>query len=558
MTAARARPFQPRLADLLAALSVTGLLIPEAVAYAQLAGMPARAGLLALLCGLVAYGLVGRNRFAIASATSSGALILASGLAALGAENEASRAAYAACVVGAAGAWFVLASVFRLGFLAQYVARPVLRGVTLGLAISITVSQLPVWFGLHASGNTWQKISFLLRHLGQIHPASFAVGLLGLLILFGWRSRRQPVALWLIALSIVCAKFFHLDTHGVKLVGDISLAAFRPDFQAVRSEVWLNIAQLGGLLALMLYAESYSSIRGFAVRYGEKTEPNRDLMALGLANLSSGLFGGLAVGAGFSATSANEQAGAQSRAAGWFAAGLVVLTIALALPQLAWIPDPILAAIVIHAVSHGLSWKPLGTYFRWNRDRRVVMSAVLAVLVFGVLNGLLIAVVISVLLTLARFSQPKICELGRWNGSHNFVNLARFPSAIRLPGLLVLRVDGPLFFANVDSILDQLRERLHGSRNEPVHSVILSMEESPDLDGTCVEALGTLANELAGQGRQLRLCRLHSSALQVLREANFSALTPAQLSSLSVDDAVRAALPDLWQEGEKKDVGSGL
>lgn len=535
------RPSSPLLADLLAALSVTGLLIPEAVAYAQLAGMPARAGLVALLCGLVAYGLLGRSRFSMTAATSSAALILASALLSLGAETAGSRAAYAACVVAAAGIWFVIAAAFRLGFLAQFIARPVLRGVTLGLAVSITVSQLPVWLGLHASGNTWQKITFLLRHIGQIHPASLFVGLLGLLLLFGWRSRRQPVALWLVVLSIIGARVFHLDAQGVQLVGEISLAAFQPDFGAIRSELWLNIAQLGGLLALMLYAESYSSIRGFAVRYGEETEPNRDLLALGVANISAGLSGGLAVGAGFSATSANERAGAQSRAAGWYAAGLVVITVALALPQLAWIPQPVLAAIVIHAVSHGLSWKPLLAYFRWNRDRRVVLTAVLAVLVFGVLNGLLIAVTLSVVLTLSRFSRPNLCELGRWQDSHNFVNLARFPSATRLPDLLVVRVDGPLFFANVDAILDQLRELLRGHRAEPVHSVIVSMEESPDLDGTSVEALGLLAAELAQQGRQLRLCRLHGAALRVLREANFPNLMPAQLSSLSVDDAVRAA-----------------
>lgn len=527
--------------DVLAGLSVIGLMVPEAVAYAQLAGMPARAGLVALLCGLVVYGLLGKSRFAVVSSTSSTALILASVLGVFGALGLPEKTALTFLLVVMAGGWFLLLAAFQLGVMANFIAKPVLRGVSLGLAVLITLSQFPTLVGLHVpAGRIWQKVAFTLAHYREWNVPALILGLSALLVLFGWRSRRQPVTLWVLVLSILLVKFLDLPSYGLEVVGNIPILGTAPDWTVLSRADWTQLAQFAFALAMMAYAESASTIKGFALKRGDQTSENRDLAALGAANVLSGTLGGLAVGAGFSGSSANERAGAQTKAAGWVAAAALLLIVGLLLPAIAYVPHAILAAIVINAVSHGLNLQPLRPYFTWQRDRLLVIVAAVAVILLGVLNGLLLAVSLSVLLTLLRLSRPRLSILGRWQGGHDFVNVGRFPAAEQPDHLLIIRIDEPLFFANVDPIMQSVRTLLRRHADRPYQAVILSMEESPDLDGTAVEALGTFAHELHRQHMQLKLCRLHTRAQEVMLRAAFTDLPPSHLSSLSVDDAVSA------------------
>lgn len=535
-----------RRPDVLAGLSVIGLMVPEAVAYSQLAGMPARAGLVALFCGLVVYGLLGKSRFAVASSTSSTALILASVLGTFGTLTMPEKSALTFMLVVMAGGWFLLMAAFRLGVIANFIAKPVLRGVSLGLAVLITLSQFPTLVGVNpGSGKVWHKVGVTLAQIQHWNIPSVLLGVAALIILFGWRSRVQPVTLWVLLLSILAVRSLNLSAHGVELVGEIPLLGIAPDWTVLGRTDWTNLAQFAFALAMMAYAESASTIRSFALKHGDQTSENRDLAALGAANVLSGTLGGLAVGAGFSGTSANERSGAQSKGAGWVAATSLVLVVAFLLPQIAYVPQPVLAAIVISAVSHGLNWQPLRPYFQWARDRLLVIVAVAAVILLGVLNGLLVAVSLSVLLTLLRFSRPRLSILGRWQGGHDFVNITRYPEAVPPKDLLVIRIDEPLFFANVDPIMERIRSLVHRHEYQPYRAVILSMEESPDLDGTAVEALGNFARELQLHHKQLKLCRLHSAAQEVMVRAQFPALPAHHLSSLSVDGAVRE-FEDNW------------
>lgn len=289
---------------------------------------------------------------------------------------------------------------------------------------------------------------------------------------------------------------------------------------------------------LILYAESYGSIRNFALKHGDNISANRDLVALGCANLLSGLLHGMPVGAGYSATSANEAAGAQSRLAGLCAAAVVALIVWLFLPQLARIPEPVLAAIVIFAVSHSLHPAVFKPYWTWHRDRLVVVAALLAVLVLGVLHGLLAAIGVSLLLTLRKLSEPNVSVLGRLRESHDFVDVSLHPEAKPLPGVLIVRPEVPLFFANTERVLGKVRAMLQ--QPPALRAIMLSLEETPDVDGSAIEALRIFAAECAARGLQLMLVRLKPRALAALQRAADNTLRPEMLHELSVDECVQS------------------
>ncbi|HSY97567.1 MAG TPA: SulP family inorganic anion transporter [Steroidobacteraceae bacterium] len=530
-----------RIADALAGLSLAGLLLPEAVAYSGLANLPPQAGVIGLFAGLLCYALIGRSRYAIVSATSSSAAVLAAAMLALGANAVAQRIAWASILVCATGIAFMLVGCARLGAMSNLIARPVLRGFSFGLALVIAVKQWPHIAAVQThSTDLFALLGEIFRQVGDWQPASLGVGVGALLGLFLFqRIPRFPGVLVVIVAGIAAAPW--LATHGVRLTGPIHLALEWPAFAAPAHGQWLPMVEFALALMFILYAESYSSIRTFALRHDEIVQPNRDLLALGVANLVSGAFHGTPVGAGYSGSSANEAAGAQSRAAGLYAAATVLTLVLLFLPWIERIPDPILAAIVIHAVSKSLRIAVFEPYFRWQRDRLVTLTAVAAVLAFGMLDGLLAAIAFSLAMLLHSLASPRLSVLGRM-GAHDFVSVERFPQATCTPGILVLRPEEPLFFANAEPLLAQVRHRI--LQHADARVVVLSLEESPDLDGTALESLGEFAAWLETRHIELRLARLKEASRDGLLRANFKQLPASGLDYHSVDDAASGTTAD--------------
>ncbi|QQP94938.1 SulP family inorganic anion transporter [Lysobacter enzymogenes] len=529
-----------RGADVVAGLAIAGLLLPEAVAYSALAGLPAQTGVFALFAGLLAYGLIGRSRFAIVSATSSSAAVLAAATLAVAGPDPAARAAIAGFLTLATGACFLAASAARLGGLSQMIARPVLRGFTFGLACVIVLKQLPSLLGLHARAGDFAPLLLELpQRWREWQPASFATGALALLALkFGERFPKLPASLLVIALGVAASSA--LAAHGVALTGAIALS---PPLGAPGwpgPDQWLTCLELALALTLVLYAESYTAIRAYALKHGDAVEPNRDLFALGVANAVSGLLHGLPVGAGYSATSANEAAGARSRVAGLVAALAVLLMVAFALAWIERIPQPVLAAIVIHAVGKSLRPATFAPYLRWHRDRLVAFAAVATVLSLGILDGLLAAIAFSLLMLLRRLSRPRLSVLGRLPGSHDFVDTALHPQAQPVPGVLVLRPEQPLFFANAEPILALARQQVEA--RPQARRLVLSLEISPDLDSTSLEALSDFDGWLRARGVALTLARLKDGVRTLLERVQLPGQTASALEYWSVDDAVNAGM----------------
>ena len=523
------------VADLIAGVSMAGLLLPEAVAYSGIAGMPPQAGVLALFAGLLVYGLIGRSRFAIVSATSSSAAVLGAATLSLAGHDAVLRAALAAGLVLATGLAFLAAGSMRLGSICSFISKPVLRGFSFGLALVIILKQFPQLTGTHPTADAALQIAWqLLGQWPQWNWSAIALGVASLVALkLLARLPKLPGALLVIAVGIAAAQWLHLAAHGVAVVGRIDLALATPSLPALSQGQWVSIAELSLALVLLVFAESYGAIRTMALKHGDAVDPNRDLFALGATNLLSGLMHGLPVGAGFSATAANEAAGATSSKSAWIAGIVVLMLVLLCLPWIELTPQPVLAAVVIHAVSHTLSLAAFRPYFAWRRDRLVVVAAAVAVVVLGVLNGLLAGIAISLAMTLRGLSEPRMSELGRRGDGHDYLGLQQRDVA-RVPGVLILRPEAQLFFANVERMLSEMRTRIAAASPR---AFVLSLEETPDLDGTTIEALTAFTAEQGAAGRVTALARLKDPVLALL-QTSMAGQASTLLECGSVDDAV--------------------
>lgn len=527
-----------RWPDLLAGIAIAGLVVPEALAYSGIAGLPPLSGLLGALAGLSCYALIGTSRFAIVSGTSSAAAVLAAALASLAVTAGASLLALASALVIASGVLFIACSALGLGSLAQLIARPVVRGFSLGIGAVITLRQIAKLAGLHAAHSGFVPLLVeLFERRSQWHAPSLLLGLAALLLLFLLqRWPRIPATLVVLAAGIASIPLLGAHAAGIGLVGRIEVSHVHASVPHLPFDAWLHAAGLAIALLLVLFAESYGSVRSCALRHGDVVFVNRELLALGFSNVASGLFQGLPVGAGYSGTFANESLGARSRLAGVAAAISVAVALCFLLPWVERIPEPVLGAIVIYAMRHALNPAPLRPYLVWQRDRVVLAVAVGAVLAFGILNGLLVAIGVSLALLIRELSQPRLSILGRLGNGHDFVSIAAHPHAVPLPGVLIVRPEEPLFFGNVEAVLDSATARL---REQPsTRTLVLSLEESPDLDGTAIEALGEFAAQLHRGGYELRLARLKDPVLAVLGAASLPGLTGAALSGASVDAVV--------------------
>lgn len=533
-----------RAADWAAGLSIAGLLLPEAVAYSGIAGLPPQAGVIALLAGLLVYGLLGSSRFAIVSATSSSAAVLLAATTSAAEADPAARLALGAGIVVLTGVFFLIAAAARLGAVSNLIAKPVLRGFALGLALTIVVKQMPKVLDVQTAHSDFLRLAWeLIASAGRWNFAGLAMAAIGVALLQGlgrWRATRAlPAALLVIAVGIALDLAGLCRQWGIDAVGTIDFRLAPPSLPALSREMWLRIGELGFAMALILYAESYGSIRTFALQHGDRVSANRDLLALGVANLASGLFHGMPVGAGFSATSANEAAGAQSRAAGLIACGVVLLAALALLPWIAHTPEPLLAAIVIRAVGHMLDPGSLRPYFSWRRDRLVALVAFVAVLLLGVLDGLLTAIGVSLLLLLQGMSRARVSSLGRLGEGHDFVDLARHPEARAPAGMLIVRPETALFFGNVEAVFATIGSKL--AQAGDIDQVVLSLEESADLDGTGIEALCDFAAHVRQRGARLTLARVKDRVRDLLDRVQCEDLPPSAYAAWSVDDAVQQA-----------------
>jgi MFS superfamily sulfate permease-like transporter len=347
-----------------------------------------------------------------------------------------------------------------------------------------------------------------------------------------------PASMIVIVLAIGAARALDLASLGVAEVGTIERPFFGPGLPVLPFDDWLRLGELAFGLVVLVFAESWGSVRSLALLHGEEVDPDRELLVLGACNLGAALMHGLPVGAGFSATSANAAAGAVSRWAGAAALGVIIIVSIVALPALHFLPRPVLAVAVISALWHALNPRPLLQIWRMNRDRVLVVAAVAAVLAFGVLYGMLIAIALSLLAALRHFAQPIVHELGELGSSRNFVALDGHQGVESVPGLLILRPEEPLFFASAERVAADVLGRVDS--REDAATVILSLEESSDLDSTALECLLELDQRVRAPGKVLVLSRVKEPVRELLARWDPQGLGTPGRAFWSVADAAQA------------------
>ncbi len=548
----QSRAPEPMRRDIVAGLCVAGLLLPEAVAYAGLAHLPVSHALVAMMCGLAIYAVFGGSRFAIVAPTSSSATLAAAAIISMPLANGAAAvntAAYTQALLALvllAGVILMALAAMRQGQLSAFVSRPVLRGFAFALAITIVIKQLPDALGFNLphdlARDPFHILYYALTHLAQWHMPSLAVALAagaGVVLLKRWPV--LPASMIVIILAIAAAHQLGLKGMGVEEVGEILRPSFAPALPDLSLHEWLRVAELAFGLVVLVFAESWGSMRNLALTHGDTLDANRELMVLGAANVGAALLQGMPVGAGFSASAANAAAGATSRKSGAVALAVIVLTLIFALPALQALPRPVLAVAVISALWHALNPRPILEVWRMRRDRLLIVGAVLAVLLFGVLHGMLAAIALSLVEALRRFSQPIVHELGELDNTRNFVILDGHPEAITKPGLIILRPEEPLFFASADRVVNDIMLRVQ--QRESVKTVVLSLEESSDLDSTAVECLMELRLRLSKQGKALVLSRVKESVRELLTRWDPQGLGDISRLYWSVADAANAYTP---------------
>ncbi|MFV0280689.1 MAG: SulP family inorganic anion transporter [Rhodoblastus sp.] len=530
--------------DLIAGLSVAGLLLPESVAYASIAGLSPQHGVVAAIIGLIAYAAIGRSRYAMVTPTSSSAAIIAAAIATFAQRAPAiDREAIAAGAVCLAGLFFLVAGVLQLGRLSSFISRPVLRGFAFGLSVTIVARQFATMLALEGvSGNPFHVAAELARNWRSWNMASLAIGLAALAGLIALRRYRAlPGPFIVLVAGIALSHALDLSAYGVRLAGVIELFPVQAGVPNLSWREWTQLAEVAAPLFLIIFAESWGSMRSLALRHGDDIGSNRELLALGVANLLAGLARGMPVGAGFSASVAAEAAGARTRLSGPVAGLAVLALVVAAAPLIARLPQPVLAAIVVAALLDALNPAPLLHLWRINRDQYVALIAALGVMLSGVVDGILLAVALSIVAILQRMANPRIVELGRLKDGHDFIEASQ-PDACVDPRIVVLRPTEPLFFANAEFVFTELAARLKA--DGAARAVILSLEETSDIDSTALEGLIECDRQIAASGRRLYLARVKQSVADVLMAADAQDLAQRAALHFSVADAWATA--DAW------------
>jgi sulfate permease, SulP family len=508
--------------DTVAGFTIWGLLIPEGIAYASLAGLPPQAGLYTLLASLAIYAVFGTSRHLVVAGTSASAVLVFSAVTALGPKNAASYATLAGGLIVITGFIFILAGICRLGFVTNFLSRPVMEGFVFGLAIFVAVGQLPKLFGIEkGSGDTIRQFFHLLLNLDHTSVVTLVVGAVSLALLFGLERSvpKVPGGLVVLVLGIALSAAFGLDTHGVDTVGKIPTGLPSVAWPRLKlSELWVLIPSAAGMM-LVIFSEALGAGQTFAEKHGYRLDSNQEMIALGLANLGSGVLGGLACGGSLSQSAVNDGAGARTELSPVVAAALSLITVVALTPLFKDLPEAVLAALIIHAVSHLMKVGEMRRFYRlMPRDFWLGLMALLGVVVLDVLPGLLIGIILSILLLVYRASRPPISLMGADpEVPGGYLDLDRHSRAVAVPGVLIVRPDAPLFYANAQTVRDTI-ETLATS-GEPFRAVVLILDANDDIDITSTENLEKLVDALAADHIALGIAHLHGPARDMARRA---------------------------------------
>lgn len=497
--------------DLVAGVVLCALLVPQGMAYAELAGLPAITGLYTTVLCLFAYAAFGPSPYLVLGPDSSLGPMIAAAILPLAMGDEAYALALAGMLALLVGLVCAGAGIARLGFVADLLSAPVRLGYLAGLAVTIFIGQLPKLFGFSIDADTFgQEIAVFFRSLGQTNVYALGVGLLCLGMILGlkrWKPK-WPGILIAVVTAILVTAIFELSAKGVDTIGMLPRGFPAPAFPSVDlADIPLLLATAVGI-SLVAIGDTISTSAGFAARRGHEIDSNQEMLGIGAANLFAGLFSGFPVSTSSSRTAVAEQAGAKTQLTG-IMAGLLVLAMLLFLPGLVQdMPQPALAAIVITASISLFDLKALRRLYAMRKSEfTLAVICALGVMFVGVLEGIVIAVVVAILQFFERAWRPYGAVLGKALNLDGYHDIARYPDAVQIPGLLMVRWDAPLFFANANIFREKLRGLLAQMEPKP-YWVLVAAEPVTDVDTTAAEMLVDLDEEMNAQDIHLVFAEL--------------------------------------------------
>jgi high affinity sulfate transporter 1 len=507
--------------------------------YAEIAGLPIQAGLYASMMALFAYAIFGTSPLLKVETSPSMAIMSAVIIAPLAFGNFERYISLSAALAVTAGLLLILAGLVRMGFLADFLAKPVVVGFLFGLALVVIIGQVPSLLGLDSiKGSALFQLGGLIAAIRNLNPLTFAISLSVFVVL--WLFRRFlpgfPGTLVVIALSILAVVLFNLDELGVEIVGIIPSGMPTPQLPNVQlSDVPFLLVGATAMVFVAL-GESLGTARTFTAQHRRQTNTDQELVALGASNLSAGMMQGFSVGVNPASTSASKSLRAKTQIASIITSLLILITILTREDIIGFLPQAVVAVAVIVSASHLLRINEIKRYYQLRKiDFILAVVAIIGVLSAGILLGLLIAVFLSLLIVLYRSSQPHLAILGKIPGHNAFGDVEENPEASQIPGLLILRPDAPLFFANANVLHSQVRDLI---RSSPPNTVLLDLGASDVLDIATTDMLKNLIDDLQHTGIDFLLAEVHSATHSSLERAGLLDIIGEEKISLRVVEAV--------------------
>ena len=511
--------------DAVAALSVWALLIPQGLAYATIAGVPVQYGLYTAFAALIAYAIFGTARQVVQGPSATVAAVSAAviaplvGASALGSDKAAE---WSAALALAAGALYLALGILRMGWVSNFLSKAVLGGFILGFAIGIVIQQSGKLLGVDGGDGSYvEQLVETIEHIPDTSGTTLVVGgaSLGLLLAMRYLRPKWPRALVVVVLATVATVALDLAEEGVAVTGKVPTGLFEVGLPGVG---WSEAGALAvGALSVIFvgYSETLAAGRLVSRKHGYEIDPDQELIAQGAASGAAGFVGGFVNDGSLSKSSVADTAGQRSQMASLIDAAMVLLTILFLASLFEDLPDATLGAVVIDAMVGLITFVEMKRYYRVNRpDWVFFVGAGLGILFFGIIAGIVIGVALSLLLLIGRASNPGLRRLGKHPDSDAYVDVDRHERLGQTPGVVAVRLDGPLFFADANRFRDGIREMVDASE-APVRAVVIDAEAISQTDTDGADILIELAHELESRNAILALARVESSILDLWRRA---------------------------------------
>ena len=506
--------------DIVAGVTLAAYLLPAALGDASLANLPPEAGLYACLFGGLVFWIFCGSRYTAASVTSAISLVIGSSLAGMTGGNTTRFGALAAGTALLVSLIAFIAWLVKAGVMVHFISESVMTGFKCGVALFLASTQLPKLFGFHsAHGSFWGNAGFFLKHLSETNSMSLIVGgiALALLILGKVFLKHKPVALFIVIGGIVAASAFSLETRGVKLIGAVPQGI--PPFR-LPAVYWQDLSQLLPLAfaCFLLGAVETAAIgRMLVAKHGGRFDANQENLALAASNLAAGFGGGFPVSGGTSQSLVNEEGGAQTPLSTAMAAVFILIVVLFFSKLLSALPQPVLAAVVLVAVAELLKLSSLKQLWQSDRPEFVVaVTAFIGVLTFGLLLGVMIGAVISLVQLVRASSRPHVALLGRIPGTRRFSDCERHQDNQLIPGVMIFRPESALVYFNVDNVCDAILSRVHAQATPP-KLVVLDLSAAALVDMQSAYMLAGMADELTAEHIRFQAVEPRSSVRDRLR-----------------------------------------